>query len=126
MRQGTLKMSGHRKQHISDLRRFARGALVLLATAVLSTNIGSRPAAAQAASEKSPCQQIKTACTDAGFKPGAAREGVGLVVDCIRPVMQGVPQRARATQPLPLVDAGLIAACKAKNPDFGQEKAKPQ
>jgi hypothetical protein len=116
-------MSGHSKH----TRPFAvRSVFVLLATAVLGTNIGSHSAAAQEKQEKSPCQQIRAACTDAGFKPGAAQEGIGLVVDCIRPVMLGTPQRPKATKPLPQIDAGLIEACKAKNPKFGQAAAKPQ
>jgi hypothetical protein len=110
-----------RNKHTSGFRPFAAGgAIVLLAAAVLGANMVSR----LAAQEQSPCNQIKTACADAGFKPGAARDGIGIVVDCIRPVMQGVPQRAKAAKPLPQIDAKLVAACKEKNPNFGQEKAK--
>jgi len=77
------------------------------------------------AQENTPCAQIRTACTQAGFKPGAAKDGLGLMADCVHPVMQGLPQRAKATKPLPQIDAQLIAACKAANPDFGQPKRAP-
>jgi hypothetical protein len=82
------------------------------------------PAHAQEANGpgNAPCRQIREACTQAGFKPGAAKDGVGLIVDCVRPIMQGVPQPAKAAKPFPSIDAGLIAACKAANPDFGQQR----
>jgi hypothetical protein len=113
-----------RSKQISGFHPWAvRGASIVLAVTVLSIGGGHRPSAAQT---KPPCVQIKDACTEAGFKVGAAREGIGLVVDCIRPVMQGVPQRPKATKPLPQIDAALIAACKERNPKFGQDAAKPQ
>ena len=37
--------------------------------------------------------------------------------------MQGKPQRAKASKPLPHVDPQLIAACKARDPGFGQGAA---
>jgi hypothetical protein len=74
------------------------------------------------AQENAPCRQIKEACTQAGFKPGGVKEGIGLVVDCIRPVMQGATQRAKAIKPLPTVDAAVVTACKAANPDFGEQR----
>jgi hypothetical protein len=77
------------------------------------------------AQENASCRQIKDACIQAGFKQGAAKDGIGLIVDCVRPIMQGVSQRAKATQPLPSVDAQLVAACKAANPNFGLQKAGP-
>jgi hypothetical protein len=93
------------------------GGLILCTVAVLSTNVSCGSAAAQ---ENAPCTQIRTACTQAGFRQGFAKEGFGLMVDCIRPIMQGVPQRAKATKPLPKIDAELIAACKAANPNRQQ------
>ena len=77
------------------------------------------------AQENTPCAQIRTACAQAGFKAGAAKQGFGLMADCVHPLMQGVPQRAKATRPLPQIDAQLIAACKAANPDFGQRQRAP-
>jgi len=85
----------------------------------LSANVGCGPANPQ---ENAPCTQIRTACTQAGFRQGLAKEGFGLMVDCIRPIMQGMPQRAKATKPLPKIDAELIAACKAANPNRQQGK----
>jgi hypothetical protein len=55
----------------------------------------------------------------AGFVPQGARAGDGLVVDCIRPIMQGIPQPQRAAKPLPAVDPQLVEACRAQNPNFG-------
>jgi hypothetical protein len=69
-----------------------------------------------------PCAQILTACEQAGFVRGGARTGNGLQIDCVRPVMAGVSQRPQASKPLPNIDAQLIAACKARNPNFGQAR----
>jgi hypothetical protein len=74
------------------------------------------------AEEKKPCLKIKEACEQAGFKQGAAGEGVGLQVDCIRPIMDNAPQKASAGKPLPTVDAAIVAACKTKNPEFGKPR----
>ena len=72
-----------------------------------------------------PCAQIKAACEQAGFTQGAFREGSGLQVDCIRPIMQGTSQPPKASKPLPQVDPQLVTACKARNPNFGEAKALP-
>jgi hypothetical protein len=69
-----------------------------------------------------PCQQIEKACKDAGFIKGEAKKGFGLWVDCIDPIMQGKTSVPGATKALPSVDAGVVAACKAKNPKFGEGK----
>jgi hypothetical protein len=74
------------------------------------------------AEEGKPCLKIKEACEQAGFKFGSADQGLGLLVDCIRPIMDNAPN-ASATKPLPTVDADIVTACKAKNPDFGKPKA---
>jgi len=75
--------------------------------------------------QQGPCQQIMAACRQAGFVQGGAKTGAGLQVDCVRPIMQGgVFQRPKATKALPQVDPQIVAACKARNPNFGQ--AKPQ
>jgi hypothetical protein len=78
---------------------------------------GDTAAHAQA---QGPCQQIGAACREAGFVQGGARTGEGIVVDCIRPIMLGTAQPRRATKPLPQVDPQVVAACRARNPDFGQ------
>ena len=81
------------------------------------------PFAAAVAVEQGPCGQILAACESAGFVRGAGREGAGLRVDCINPIMQGTPQPPRAIKPLPQVDPQLVADCKASNPRFGQPRA---
>jgi hypothetical protein len=48
------------------------------------------------------------------------------LVDCIRPLMQGIPQPRRATKPLPAVDPQLVEACRAQNPNFGMANAAQQ
>jgi hypothetical protein len=61
-----------------------------------------------------PCKQITAACENAGFT-----QGHGLQRDCIAPIMQGT-QPPKSATPLPVVAPNLVAACKAKNPNFGQ------
>src|SRR5271169_953798 len=79
--------------------------------------------AAPAVRDNRPCDQITAACRGAGFAPGSARGGAGLQVDCIEPIMQGTDQRPQASKLLPEVDQQLVAACKARNPKFGQRNA---
>lgn len=71
-----------------------------------------------------PCKQIKQACEAAGFVKGQAKEGSGLWVDCIKPIMTGTAQPEKASKALPTVDAKLVADCKAKHPNFGEGKKK--
>jgi len=74
-----------------------------------------------------PCAQITAACKQAGFVPNGAQTGVGMVSDCIRPIIAGTPQRKQATKPLPEIDPQIVAACKQQNPTFGKSAgAKPQ
>jgi len=54
-----------------------------------------------------------------GFVPDGAKTGVGIEVDCIRPIVIGTPQRQQATKPLPPVDPQIVSACKERNPNFG-------
>jgi hypothetical protein len=83
----------------------------------------NQPPAAQSGADESapgrPCAQIKEACLQAGFIPNGASMGVGIIVDCIRPIMEGGPQRRRAAKPLPPIDPQLVSACKMRNPNFG-------
>jgi hypothetical protein len=82
-----------------------------------------QPAHAQSAPEESaptkPCAEIRAACMQAGFVPNGANMGIGIIVDCIRPIMAGTPQRKRAAKPLPQIDSQLVVACKNRNPNFG-------
>jgi hypothetical protein len=86
---------------------------------------GSGTATAQQGLPRS-CTALRTVCVQAGFVPQGARAGEGLVVDCIRPIMQGIPQPRRATKPLPAVDPQLVEACRAQNPNFGMANAAQQ
>jgi hypothetical protein len=81
------------------------------------------PFAAAVALEQGPCGRILAACESAGFVRGAGREGAGLRVDCINPIMQGTPQPPRASKSLPQIEPQLVADCKASNPRFGQPRA---
>jgi hypothetical protein len=85
----------------------------------------AQPAPAQAAPAQAapvasrPCAQIREACAAAGFVPNGANMGLGILVDCVRPIMAGTPQRRRAAKPLPDIDPQVVAACKSRNPNFG-------
>jgi mono/diheme cytochrome c family protein len=68
------------------------------------------------------CRQIRLVCEGAGFTPGAARDGVGLQVHCIMPIMQARAQPPSARRPLPRVSPQLVADCEAGNPSFGQQR----
>jgi hypothetical protein len=67
-----------------------------------------------------PCAQIKMACTRAGFFPNGTKRGLGLMTDCIRPIMLGTPQRMQATKPLPQINPQVVGACKERDPNFGK------
>jgi mono/diheme cytochrome c family protein len=68
------------------------------------------------------CRQIRLVCEGAGFTQGAARDGVGLQVHCIMPIMQARAQPPTARKPLPRVSPLLVADCEASNPNFGQQR----
>jgi hypothetical protein len=102
----------------------------ILLAAAGTTLIGLMPAVAQQPQQPQPqqrparpCAAIRQVCLQAGFVLNGARAGEGVVVDCIRPIMQGTPQPRRATKPLPAVDPALIEACRAQNPSFGVRNA---
>ena len=80
---------------------------------------------AAAAQEQGPCRQIRAACLNAGFIQGAAREGIGLQIHCIMPIMQGRAQPPTAQRPLPKVDPQIVADCAARNARFGQPQGLP-
>jgi hypothetical protein len=66
-----------------------------------------------------PCAAVRMTCEQAGFVRQGRRDGLGIVTDCIRPIMTGTPQRKRAARPLPAIDPAIVAACKARNPNYG-------
>jgi hypothetical protein len=72
-----------------------------------------------------PCEQIIVACQNLGFIKGDAREGYGLYVDCVDPIMRGTQQPARADRPLPAVSADVVAACRQLRPNFGEGHRAP-
>jgi arylsulfatase A-like enzyme len=69
------------------------------------------------------CERIKAACQEAGFVQGGGKEGRGLWLDCIGPIMHGESHPRKASKPLPRVDAQMVAACRAQDPQFGQTRA---
>jgi hypothetical protein len=99
-----------------------RTSAVIIGAIFLATAAGS---ATRAAPAQGPCADIAAACRQAGFAPGAVSTGNGLQIDCVAPIMQGRPQRAKASKPLPQVDPQLVTACKTRNPSFGQRAAPP-
>jgi len=104
------------------MRRLSNKFCLTAALAISFAALQAQSSLAQSSPDQdhAPCRQIRAACEQAGFKPGGAHEGIGIQSDCIHPLMQGTPQRAKAAKPLPTVDPALIAACKAKNPNFGE------
>ena len=87
--------------------------------------LGAATATHAAQAPGGPCGQIVAACQQAGFVQGGGRGGDGVQVDCVRPIMLGTAQPRRATKPLPQVDAEIVAACRARNPEFGQRNRAP-
>jgi hypothetical protein len=79
-------------------------------------------AAQSAEQEPRACDQIIHRCKQAGFVEGDYKKGYGLWLDCIDPIMRGTKQPAIADKPLPEVSPELIAACKQKDPNFGQRR----
>jgi lipoprotein-anchoring transpeptidase ErfK/SrfK len=76
-----------------------------------------------AAQGRGPCAQIKEACQDAGFVQGAAREGIGLQIHCVAPIIQGTTQPPTARRPLPKVDPQLVEGCRARSARFAPGSA---
>ena len=95
-------------------------AMVFTVLGGASSQAGPVPKGKTAAA--SPCDQIKTACKYSGFAEKGAKPGMNLWRDCITPIMQQPPGQ-RPTRVLPAVDPSVVAACKAKNPKFGQSSA---
>src|SRR5271156_2324158 len=66
----------------------------------------------QARADQAACEQIKTACKNAGFVLGGGARN-GLLVDCFQPIVQGTAQPRSASKPLPRVSQELVNACRA-------------
>jgi hypothetical protein len=73
-----------------------------------------------------PCAQIVNACKSAGFVLGDVRQGYGLWMDCVRPIMNGAVQPTNADKPLPQVPSDVVAACRQRNPNFGEHERNAQ
>src|SRR5580658_9689807 len=90
--------------------------LILLGLCVFFTNGPVR-------ADRSPCEQIRAACRNAGFvQGGGARDGVALA--CFNPIVQGTQQPRAATIPLPKIKPEVVSACKAGN-DSASPEAPP-
>ena len=63
-------------------------------------------ATAQAETSDLPCLEVKKACEAAGFSKGKAKEGRGLVKDCIRKLSEGQSVDGVKLNP------AVIKACK--------------
>jgi hypothetical protein len=69
-----------------------------------------------------PCEQIVAACKQAGFIEGDYKNGNGLYGDCVGPIMRDTAQPTKAKILLPKVSPDVVAACKAKHPNFGERR----
>ena len=69
------------------------------------------------------CEQIKSACVNAGFVPGGASTGNGLLRDCVDPILRGRAGSRKASKPVPQIDPQVVAACQAQDPNFGHPGA---
>jgi hypothetical protein len=66
----------------------------------------------QVRADRASCEQIRTACKNAGFVPGGgARDG--LLVDCFNPIVHGTARPKAASRPLPNINPKLVNACRA-------------
>ena len=63
------------------------------------------------------CAEIIARCRDAGYKPGGGSLN-GLWFDCVAPIFNRHPQPARATAPLPNIDAKTVNDCRTENPNL--------
>jgi hypothetical protein len=70
-----------------------------------------------------PCKQIVQQCQSSGFVAGQWKKGYGLWKDCVRPIL-GDSRPSGITKQIPSVSPAIVAACKAKNPKFGEGKEK--
>ena len=57
-----------------------------------------------------------------GFVSNGAKLGAGIMVDCIRPIVAGSPQRKQATKALPQVDPQSWRRAVSGISDFGKDR----
>jgi hypothetical protein len=66
----------------------------------------------QARADQASCEQIRTACKNAGFvMGGGARDG--LLLDCFNPIVLGTARPKAASIPLPNINPQFVNACRA-------------
>ena len=94
------------------------------ATPAQANTQAAQKAPSSAPSLLRPCEQITHACLDAGFANGTAKEGNGILADCIVPIIQAKAQRRKASIPLPKIDPQVVESCKVKNPRYGHPELK--
>ena len=63
---------------------------------------------------QAPCEQIRTACKNAGFVQGGPI-GERLVLDCFNPLVFGDKQPKRASRPLPQIAQEMASACRERS-----------
>jgi len=73
----------------------------------------SLPAAATAGAGGDACAPLRAACRGAGFAPAGEDGGAGLVPACVRGLVQNKRVDAASLRPLPAVEEGARAACRA-------------
>ena len=72
------------------------------------------------------CKAIVEACKKAGFISGDWKNGDGLYVHCVHPIL-GIPVGVKAPAlkqglTVPAVAAADVQACQSENPNFGKNK----
>ncbi len=82
--------------------------MLLAFTLTIPAAFAEETTVSNGAEQSKPCKQIEQACSAAGFVKGGAKEGKGLYVHCIRPLLEG-KSVAGVT-----VDAATIQACQEK------------
>jgi hypothetical protein len=66
----------------------------------------------QVRADRAACEQIRTACGNAGFvRGGGARDG--LLLSCFNPIVQGTARPRAASRSLPTISPQLVNACRA-------------
>src|SRR5271170_1385711 len=92
---------------MDSARRTLVSVLVLLALCLVFANGPAR-------ADRAACDQIRTACKDAGFVLGGGARN-GLLLDCYQPILQGTAQPRLASRPLPSIDPQVVNACRSGN-----------
>ena len=89
----------------------AAAAVICMTGAALAQTPAPEAAATpalEAAKAPGPCKQIAQACMQAGFVKGGHKDGKGLKMDCMKPIMDGKAVTGVT------VAADTVASCKEK------------